>query len=580
MANGFGSLYVGASAIQSQQNALNVVANNLSNVNTDGYVRQQVIFADRNYTSFASASISAQRLGLGVDIGDVVHARDVFLDKAFRSESGRQAFYATSYDAVTEVETFLQETQGKAFQEALKDLYEAFGEFAKDPSDAVNQNLVMQKSSLFVTRVSNLNKGLQDYQLTINKKLTDDVNRINELGKKISDINLKIQRIESAGVETAMDLRDTRDLYLDELSSLAKVSIREEIDGIVKVQIDGVEFVTETQCYPMALQEDLKTGFKTPYWPQLSDPDAGVYTQVFNTGNACAENNTDVGEVKALLLARGDHFASYVDMAGLSQYEYENGLANSIMMNTQAELDMLFHTIVTAINDILCPNTTAGDTLGTGNLPATATTADGQTITITKDTKILDAENCAVGSDGKVPPEELFKRIGCERYTQATVNVGGQDVTVYLYNEEDTSDLSKCYTIQDTKINEKLVEEESLLAHKKQTGEIAYDLGEQLENLWDQANYKTNPSDTTPCTFTDFYIKWIGEVGTVGSVHHTTATSLQSTKDTIDNNRQMVVGVSSDEELTNMIKYQQAYNAASRYINVVSSMIEYLLQSV
>ena len=108
MANGFGSLYVGASAIQSQQNALNVVANNLSNVNTNGYVRQQVIFADRNYTSFASASVGAQRLGLGVDIGDVVHARDVFLDKAFRSESGRQAFYAASYDAVTEVETFLQ----------------------------------------------------------------------------------------------------------------------------------------------------------------------------------------------------------------------------------------------------------------------------------------------------------------------------------------------------------------------------------------------------------------------------------------------------------------------------------------
>ena len=101
-----------------------------------------------------------------------------------------------------------------------------------------------------------------------------------------------------------------------------------------------------------------------------------------------------------------------------------------------------------------------------------------------------------------------------------------------------------------------------------------------MENIWDEAQYKINPSDTTPCTFTDFYIKWIGEVGTVGSVYNTTATSLQGTKDTIDNNRQMVVGVSSDEELTNMIKYQQAYNAASRYINVVSSMIEYLLQSV
>ena len=51
MANGFGSLYVGASGLQTQQNALNVVANNLANVNTKGYVRQQVVFADRNYTS-------------------------------------------------------------------------------------------------------------------------------------------------------------------------------------------------------------------------------------------------------------------------------------------------------------------------------------------------------------------------------------------------------------------------------------------------------------------------------------------------------------------------------------------------
>ena len=55
MANGFGSLYVGASGLQTQQNALNVVANNLANVNTKGYVRQQVVFADRSYTSFAAA---------------------------------------------------------------------------------------------------------------------------------------------------------------------------------------------------------------------------------------------------------------------------------------------------------------------------------------------------------------------------------------------------------------------------------------------------------------------------------------------------------------------------------------------
>ena len=49
MGNGFGSLYIGASGLQNAQYALNTTANNLANVNTTGYVRQQVRFADKNY---------------------------------------------------------------------------------------------------------------------------------------------------------------------------------------------------------------------------------------------------------------------------------------------------------------------------------------------------------------------------------------------------------------------------------------------------------------------------------------------------------------------------------------------------
>lgn len=576
MANGFGSLYVGASGLQTQQNALNVVANNLSNVNTAGYVRQQVLFADRNYKSFASASVSTQRVGLGVDIGDVVHARDIFLDKTYRSETGRQAFYAASFDAVSEVQTYLQEAQGESFQTALADLYEAFSEFSKDPSDSVNQNLVMQKATLFVSRAASLNQGLKDYQGTINKKITDDIDRINDLGKKIQELNLKIQRVEAGNIETAMDLRDTRDLYLDELAKLTKVSYSETVEGIVKVQIDNVEFVTEESVNLISMQEDMVTGFKTPYWPQLSDTANGDYYYVFNTDNANATNNTDIGEVKALLLARGDHYATYLDMAGLSSEEYNRGLSNSVMMNTQSELDMLFHSIVTAINDTLCPNTTYGEATGTTGV-IKGKDALGNEWTITADTKILDEKNASVGSDGELPPQELFTRIGSERYTKVTLDDG---TSVYVYNEEDPTDESKCYTLNDVVVNPVLVEEESYLPHRMQTGEVDYGLGARLEQVWDTASYLLNPSDTTPCTFTDFYIKWIGEVGTVGSVYSTTADSLQGTVDTIDNNRQMVVGVSSDEELTNMIRYQSAYNASSRYINVVAGMIDYLLNSL
>ena len=82
MANGMGTLYIASSGLRNSQNALNTTANNLANVDTEGYVRQQVLQVDRNYTTFnTTASISQQQSCLGMKIGDVVHARDIFLDK-------------------------------------------------------------------------------------------------------------------------------------------------------------------------------------------------------------------------------------------------------------------------------------------------------------------------------------------------------------------------------------------------------------------------------------------------------------------------------------------------------------------
>ena len=69
----------------------------------------------------------------------------------------------------------------------------------------------------------------------------------------------------------------------------------------------------------------------------------------------------------------------------------------------------------------------------------------------------------------------------------------------------------------------------------------------------------------------------IGEMGTLGDVYGSTASNLAGTVESVDNKRQQVFGVSSDEELTYMIRFQNAYNASSRFINVVDEMIEHLI---
>lgn len=594
MANGFGSLYVGASGLQSAQNGLNVIANNLSNVDTEGYVRQQVIFEDKSYlpTNY-TAAVSKQETGLGVGIGDVIHARDQFLDKAYRAESGRQAFYATNYEAATEIETLLNESNGSlgaSFQTAISDFYDAFSEYSKAPADPVNLNLIAQKADLFITRAQGVFEGLTNYQSNLNTKIKDDIDRINELGQNIFKLNLIIQKIEAGGVETAMNERDARDKALDELGKLANISYYETYDGICKVKLEGTDFVIESRAYEIGMRKDAISGFLTPYWDQLSDPKHDDYYDVFNVYNADPTRNTDIGEVKALHLVRGDKFANYMDMDELTPLNYEKTIANSIMLNEEAEIDTMVHYMVTAMNDLLSPTINFGDSaiaksLGTDTI--VVTDEYGRDMTIKADTIIFDEAKSCYGSDRKLPPQELFTRVGCERYSSYYyTDVAGNQKKIYIYNEEDRTDPSKCYTMSALSVNQKVAEDPSLIAHRHanngptwKADDIAYDLGADIYALWETADYTLNPSDETPCGFAEYYAKLVGELADIGSVYRTTSESLSSTKDTIASNRQAVVGVSTDEELTNMIKFQNAYNASSRYMTVISEMIETLINT-
>lgn len=370
-----------------------------------------------------------------------------------------------------------------------------------------------------------------------------------------------------------MTLRDARDLALDELSSLVDITYTEQADGVVKVSIEGVEFVDEAHLYEMGVKTDPINGFITPYWPHLSDTRKGSYVPVFNfKTDISSANKNDMGELKALVLARGDHIANYRDVLGMKKDDFNDSTGMSVMMKAQAEFDQLMHGVITAINDAFCPNIKAQDA-GVA-VPVTATGADGKEYTIDQNTLILDVENCSYGADKQLPPRELFTRRGVERYTEVKDANGN---TYYIYNEEDPEDTAKQYTIQSVSVNEELIAYEGLIPHLMKNGDVDFPLANRLSQVWDKECISLNPNDPRPCTFKTYYISMVGEMGTFGDVYSSAAESLAGSVASVDNQRQQVIGVSADEELTHMIKFQNAYNASSRFINVVNEMIEHLI---
>ncbi len=569
-----GSLYIGTSGLQTSQNALNATAHNLTNVDTVGYTRQQVQQSDKAYNTLSktASAVAPQQYGLGVSFSRIKQVRDFFLDQTFRRESGRSMFYEVSTEVLEEVESQLGELQGEAFQETMADLWTAIQELSKDPSSSVTQGLLVQRASEFVERAAAVYDGFCSYQDNLNVQVQQQVTKINEYGNQILTLNDQIRAIEAGGVERANDLRDARNQILDELAELTSITYSEDLYGNVAIQIEGVDFVKGAMCYEIGLHLDEATGFYTPFWPQNAEYielPGGVReyeidgAEVFDlTREISSDLGTDIGGLKAMLLARGDHRADYSDIEDGSY----DSISQSVIMNVQAEFDQLVHNVVTRINDALA--TAAGVTEGDLEL------ADGSTRTGVKFVEV-DEDGYMRNDDGT--PIQLFNKITTDGYE---IVEGADGKTYAIYNEEDLTKDDSLYTVKNIQINPELMQRPAKLGFMMPDGSVDNATAEELKAAFTEEIYTLNPNVKKKTTFNDYYSDLVAQVGNSGFVYRSIYENQQTTVEATESAREQVVGVSSDEELSNMIKFQNAYNASSRYINVISEMLEHIINTL
>lgn len=560
-----GSLYIGQSGLQTSQNALNTTAHNLSNLDTTGYTRQQVLQGDKEYMMLNRkvSGVSNQQTGLGVTYSKVRQVRDIFLDQTYRRESGRSAFFTTNYEAMSETEVILGELYGATFKESLADFKESIDELAKTPTDSVVQGLVVQRASTFLNNAQAVYQGLSNYQDNLNLQIKTNIDTINDYGEKIYALNQQIVRIEAAGVEDANDLRDARNQLLDELSAMANISYKEDVYGNVTVRIEGHDFVAKDTVYGIGLQEDEETGFYTPFW--YVDADYTVDSQgerhydiegaeVFDLNQTiCSEYNTNIGSTKAMLLARGDHRANYTDLEDAETYNKE--IASSIVMNIQAEFDQLIHSMVTKINGILAD---------------AADTESGYM-----------CEKVMVNGKETYQPIQLFQKKVSDGYTYGSyTDENGTIKRGWIYNEEDASETETLYSVMNLVVNQSLKQEPTKLGLKKPDGKEDYTTAAALAECFQTQGLILNPNVNSRSNFTDYYSDLVSQIANSGNMWQSYAESQSDTLYETESAREQIVGVASEEELSNMIKFQNAYNASSRYINVISEMLEHIISTL
>ncbi len=522
-----------ASALAANQTALQVTAHNVANVNTPGYVRQQVLFEDSGYSTIGSTARSILQLGLGTDVQCVRQVRDIFLDKAYRHEMGGLGFYSASYSAIEEIEAILGELEGESFSGILGNFWESIDELSTHPEGDETRGIFIEDALAFVNRSNLVMDQLKNYQTTLNQKVINLVDEINYIGEKINDLNDEIQRYEING-DQANDYRDQRNALLDRLSSIVDISYKYDELGCARVKIEGRDFIYDGEVFEIGLKEaEPKSLLVKPYWLSTGD-------DVFDLNETISRSKkNDRGELKSLLIARGTRQANYTDTN--NQAHYENSIKPYAIMNAQAQFDVLVHGIVTMINDILAPN-----------------------IGLAKD------PNAPYGLDGIQHYEELFVRKHMDRY----------DATG-KYNQETTTDYNSLYTAGNLAINPALLENYNKLGLSMNTVDVADDqVVKKILDAWKNPFASLEPGTSTMLNYGEYYNSFVASTGNSGNMSYTEMDNQRLMVNQIDTERSKLSGVSSDEEMGNMMKYQHAYNGASRVITVLDEMIEQIVTSL
>lgn len=632
----FTSFNSGVAGVRAAQSGLNTTAHNLANVKTTGYTRQQNIQTDSYYQNVKVAvDGSLIQTGMGTAVSAIRQIRDVFLDKEYRLEVGRQSFYEKLAETAGEVEDIFGETEGVEFRESLQALWNVMQDMANNPEDITKRQLFISTAESFLETAKNVYSQLNTYQTSLNSEIKDQVDRVNAIGELIAYYNVQIVKIEASGVENANDYRDMRNELMDQLATYTNYTFQEDINGSVQIYIENALFVDNGLSYHMGCEKIEGTDFYKVRWLDNGYGDAYDISEAYST-----PKKTDIGSLRGILTARGNKVANYTDMpqepkqsdfvdsngvydetaykVAVNEYNaavklYNNTTANSVITQIQAQFDLLVHNVITAVNDAFAPNLEVdGSKVDLGTV-ATAVTEDGKDFDLsaleTGKYHVLDVINCPVGTDDDATiGTEIFSRSQIDRYQKITLDGqiyttdadgnqiglaqanepdadGNVTYTLYLYNEEDTDDIDWMYSLNSLVINKDLEADYSLLEVKANPelglfGAYAFEgqLFESLLGAWDQETGVLDPNSLVSYTFDDYYTNMIGSLGTKGSLWNGMVEYQKSLVESVEDRRQQIAGVSTSEELVNLLMYQHAFNAASRYINTIDNMLEYLIE--
>lgn len=547
----FSGLEVAKRALHTQQAALYTTGHNIANANTEGYTRQRVNMTQTSPYPPASRNrpeIPGQ-IGTGVEAGSIERIRDSFIDKQYRQENAKVGFYDAKADLMSKLEAILNEPTDQGLSQTLDLFWNSLQDLSTNPTDSGARSVVKERANALADAFQYVHKSLQDVRANFKSEIGVDNSKINSLIDQINQLNGQISKIEPHGY-VPNDLYDERDRLIDQLSEYVdiKVEYRDSsgqpspiAQGIVKISLiansediqnesqEAIILVNNSTDVELGSDEainhifadfDNDNNLKAIFFAQ-PDPDLTVEQQIAAL-SANYENETYIYGHNFNVQGK---LNALIDGAGyLNDFAYdgtgdEEGTPAGQVNKMLAELDKMVEHLVTEFNAVH----NNGYTLATDENGNPIQGGDFFTGTT--------ADTIAVSQD-------ILNNIDL-----IAASLSGQPG-----DGENAIELANVYT-------------------KRVEQFLSYD-GDDPEQLDNKASIKS------------YFESIIGEMGVVAEESGRMRNNSRILRQQVEESRQAISSVSLDEEMTNLIQFQHAYNAAARNMTVVDEMLDRIINSM
>ena len=548
MSESFFGFNVAVRGLFSAQRNLNTVNHNLNNINTPGYSRQQSVQVASRPMALADGT---GMMGTGAEVTGVKRIRDEYLDFKYWSESINLGEWSAKQEALSDIEVTFNEPSDSGFATIMSDFYDSMQELAKDPSSAAVRSLVKQRGVTLTKYFNSMASHFEELQKDLNYKIQTKVEAVNSYAIQIQQLNRQIYITELDG-NTANDMRDQRTLLVDKLSRIINIDASEVVTGRLPdgredkhflVTISGKALVDHFTISELALvQRDSDHKVNSEDVPNL-------YQIQWADGNALSVKS---GELRGYLDVRDGNEGSSDGPNEIPSPNYKG------IPYYQKKLNEFVQTFARAFNEGYVDTDdikgySATDTFGTGH-------ADGYGYGSSAADNMIRFFTMK-GKDGKPLSSEDF--VG-------TVT----DTTDPDYNE-DIYNLYSSITAKNFSVSFDIENDYNLIA----TAGVAEEAG-NIDVLNELLGFRRNADMFAEGAPEDFMKSLVATLGIDAEQAANYKSNRQIIVNQIVNRRLSDSGVSIDEEMANLVKFQQAYSASAKMIQTMNEIYERLINGL